>query len=156
MNVLPEMTVDASTGQDNFSLYREPMAGFAANLGMCAYQGVLGFLVVEIPGLPGPGVMTLLASQTKPPLVNILLFVAGCAGALGVLEGWRQVALLAFGKRVLAGEREARLVVIVDHSLPFHLIMAVVAARTQLSLVPLLIVQLAMTGNTLRTELLHV
>lgn len=127
------LSVAAHTGPvDECALYGRYLVGYLVTritfgFPVGTVQAEARFVVVEIPSLPGAGVVTGFALGAEGPLVNIFLFVTTVAFARCVAERRRQMALLAFDSGVPPGQGEARAVVIELLDLPVALLMAGVA-----------------------------
>lgn len=111
-------------------------------------------VVIEVPCLPGPGAVACLAFDAEYALVDIFLLVAAVAVALSIAERRGQMAFLAFDPDVAACQRETGTVVIELVDFPAVLLVTGIAASTQLTLVPLFIVILAMAGIAVGRQLL--
>lgn len=92
-------------------------------------------VMIEIPRLPGAGVMALLALGTEAPLVLVVLLVASDTRGLHVLERRREMALLAFHFGVRAEQRKAREAVIEERVFPRAFVVAALALPALLALV---------------------
>lgn len=92
-------------------------------------------VMIEIPRLPGAGVMALLAPRSKPQLVLVILLVASDTRALHVLERRREMALFAFHLGMRAEQRKAREPVIEERLFPGALVVAALAFPALLALV---------------------
>lgn len=63
-------------------------------------------VVIEIPCLPGPRVVTILATRPEAKSVLVVFAMAADAGGLGILERRGQVAFLAVDFSVRAEQRK--------------------------------------------------
>lgn len=66
------------------------------------------FVVIEVPQLPGTGVVAALATHTKFELVLVFLLVTGETVTRSVFESRCQVATLAGCRNMPSGKREPR------------------------------------------------
>ena len=103
------------------------MAFLAFRLGVRSIQLEARRRVIEIPGFPRSGVMANLALPAVATFVFIVFLVAAVARQRRVLEGRRQVALLAFDLSVAGRQGETRFVVVERNILPLALVVATVA-----------------------------
>ena len=100
--------------------------------------------MIEAPCAPRPGVVAGLATGSERIFVLVVFLVAADAGDAGILEGRRQVALLAFKSVVLAEQREAGKPVVDLGRFPVAL---VVTGFAFLSFLALVLVVLLVAGN---------
>ena len=106
--------------------------------------------MIEAPILPRQGVVAGFATRSKLVFVLVVFFVTGHTGYARVLEGGRQVALLALGLGVLAEQRETGQAVIDLAGFPVTL---VVTGFAFLAFLPLMFVVLLVAGDAGRWQL---
>src|SRR5689334_9516266 len=130
------------------------MAGVAVELAVPAVERKLGLaVVVEVPGLPVPGVVAGLAARSEPALVHVVLGMAGHALALRVLVARGGVAALAFDHRMPAEQRKVGARVVEAGLLPGLLDVAAVAFRSEL---PFVLVVLLVAGDARALQLVAI
>ena len=106
--------------------------------------------MIEAPILPRQCVVTGFAARSKLVFVLVVFFVTGDTGYPRVLEGGRQVALLALDLGVLAEQREAGQAVIDLAGFPVTL---VVTGFAFLAFLALVLVVLLVAGVARRLQL---
>lgn len=108
VNVIIVVAARAAARQAERAVHWSAMAGKAIDALVAAVEPEAGLaVVVKLPALPVDRVVAGLASRSKSQLVRVVLAVAGNALSLGILEGRREVAILALDLDVLAEQREA-------------------------------------------------
>ena len=121
------------------------VARLAGHLGVGAVQSIArALVVVEAPGLPVARGVAGVAARAEAQLVLVILAVAGVALGLRILEARREVAGLAVGDEVPAGEREACLRMVEVRHAPVQVGVALAALRAELAFVA---VVLAVAGH---------
>jgi hypothetical protein len=123
------------------------MAAFTGKLAMRAVQSVIGaFVMIEIPQLPGSGVMAILTAFTEFEFVLIFLLVASVAFPGRILVTSCLVAALASGSNVPPRERKTRQTVV---KLLYFPVFVSVTAPALLASLPLMLVILFMATVTI-------
>lgn len=150
--VLVVLFVARDTGRLQFVPVQVPgMAGIASGLPMLAAQGKFrGFIMVEVHGIPGLGVMTGLAFFAKTALVLVVFAVTRHAGHRRVFEDIVPVTIPARRIDMLAFKFEIRGVMVEPRFFPAGLGMAIRTLRTQPSLVRVVLL-VARDTHALRT-----
>ena len=106
--------------------------------------------MIETPVLPRQGVVTGFAARSELVLVLVVFLMTGDAGYTRVLEGGRQVTLLALDLGMLAEQREAGQAVINLAGFPVTL---VVTGLTFPAFLAFMFVVLFMAGDASRRQL---
>ena len=83
--------------------------------------------MIEIPGLPGAGVMTSLALDAEAAFMFVFFLMTGIAGRRRIVECRGLMAFFALRPGMATGQREARLVVVVRGVLPALLVVTAFA-----------------------------
>ena len=112
---------------------------------MRAIQQEARHRVIEVPRLPGTGVVAGFALLAETSFMLVILLMTAVTSQRCILEGGRQVAFVALDLAVAAGQGETRQFVIEGRVLPFLFVMTRLALVAQLALV---LVILLVTGNT--------
>ena len=147
------MANTARRGHQHFLAHRILVAGIAVAGGffMRPVQLEAGLVVVEIPGLPVPRVVTDLAFGCQSALMHIVFLMARPAIRPCILESYCGMALFAFDQHVPSKQRKRRHPIVVERGLvPGLRIMAGVAF---LALLPLVLVVLFMARRTVALQL---
>ena len=145
MNVIPDVTANAGPAGHTRPGLGFPVAIVALHFGMRPIQGKPRLGVIEIPRLPGTGVMAEFALLPETSFVLVVLFVARETGQWRVLEGRCQVAFLALNLGMTAGQRETGELVIEGRARP---LLFVVTGFALVAKLPLMLVVLLVTSNT--------
>lgn len=135
VHVFLDMAGDAGPPQPDRSRFRLLVAVLALGLAVRAIEGKTGSGVIEIPGLPGTGVVAGFALLAKGGLVLVIFLVTANAGQWRILERRRQVAFFAFHLGMTTRQRITRLVVVKRRILPLLFIVATLTFVAELALV---------------------
>lgn len=135
MDVILDVAAHAGAPRLFGAIQRFLVAVVAGHLAMCAFQGEPRLIVIEIPGFPSAGVMAGLALRAEASLVHVLLLVTAVASHGRIPKRRCQVALLAIGLGMAAGQRETRFIVVIGGVLPAFFVVATLAFIAELPFV---------------------
>ena len=151
VNVIAAMAAAAVRSQARLNDQWLPMAGFAGDIDVCAFEGKCGLhIVIKLPLQPVDRVMAGSAGVSESPLMRILLPVTVDAGSWRILEYVGIMATLAFHFRMRSEQREPRQVMIEEYVIrPRNLVVTVVADRALGAFVRIVVF---VTGETIGLE----
>ena len=127
VHIILEVATDACPARLFLAACRLLVAVVTGHFGVPAIQHEAGGPMIEVPGLPGAGVMTNLAPDAEAALVLVVFLVAGITGRRRIVECRGLMTLLALCFGVAPGQRETRLVVVIRGVLPALFIVATFA-----------------------------